>query len=146
MISSFQVYITLSNKCRDLEQTISKTDLKHLEQGVMVGKIWENTGSFFGVSVRTKSASVDKGIYGFFQANFRCHHGKIDNNTGFCVCNEGWSSVTFTRENYEPTLSLYHMCNIRVGSWHEMNEEKFKMTMLIIAVRPFLSQSLFSIV
>lgn len=42
--------------------------------------------------------------------------------------------MPFTKENYEPTLSLYHMCNIRVGSWHEMNEEKFKMTMLIIAV------------
>lgn len=64
----------------------------------------------------------------------RCHHGKIDNKTGFCICNAGWSSVAFTKENYEPTLSLYHMCNIRVGTWHEMNEAKFKITMLIISV------------
>lgn len=69
------------------------------------------------------------------KTNFRCHHGKIDNITGFCICNDGWTSVPFTKENYEPTLSPYHMCNIRVGTWHEMNEEKFKMTILIIAVR-----------
>ncbi|KAF2900974.1 hypothetical protein ILUMI_05220 [Ignelater luminosus] len=108
-------YLPISNMCRDLEDLISVQDLKHLDKGIEQ-KYWE--------SHQTPELS----------ANLRCHHGQLSNETGFCVCDEGWMSAPLDKDQYEPSLSIYHMCNIEIGTWNGVNSTKVKMTALVIAI------------
>lgn len=51
LILSFQAYIPVSNKCRNLRQAISSSDLKQLEQGVVTGRGWDINSNYPLVSV-----------------------------------------------------------------------------------------------
>lgn len=66
--------------------------------------------------------------------NVRCHNGNYDNNTGTCKCLDGWTSEEYDKEDFEPSLSIYHMCNMATGTWHDIDKSRIRLTALIIAV------------
>nr|CAD7441089.1 unnamed protein product [Timema bartmani] len=43
-----------------------------------------------------------------------CHHGNKDNVTGFCVCEQGWTSAPFDHGHSHPGGIRYQMCNIEL--------------------------------
>ncbi|XP_037073867.1 uncharacterized protein LOC119095079 [Pollicipes pollicipes] len=45
--------------------------------------------------------------------NVECHHGRLDDEL-WCVCDKGWMSSPLDRASFQPSSSVYHMCNIKV--------------------------------
>nr|CAD7416749.1 unnamed protein product [Timema poppensis] len=43
-----------------------------------------------------------------------CHHGNKEDLTGFCVCEQGWTSAPFDRGHFHLRGVHYHMCNIEL--------------------------------
>ncbi|RZF32414.1 hypothetical protein LSTR_LSTR001878 [Laodelphax striatellus] len=86
-------YVPLSNTCRDLEQAITEDDVKFLTRNE-VGTKW-------------KSNPPPR------ISNLRCHHGHINNQTGLCVCDAGWTSAAIDGDQFNPSTMLYHMCTIQ---------------------------------
>ncbi|XP_025837686.1 uncharacterized protein DDB_G0284459-like isoform X3 [Agrilus planipennis] len=66
--------------------------------------------------------------------NVRCHQGILDPDSGFCKCKPGWTSVPMNKDLFEPSLFQFHMCNMRVSSWNDVNNKKIKLTLILIAV------------
>ncbi|XP_069695316.1 uncharacterized protein [Periplaneta americana] len=85
-------YAPTSNTCKDLEAAITDEDLHVLAHGV-IDSSWRS-----GPAPHI--------------TNMRCHHGHMDNTTGFCVCDEGWTSSS---DQFNPSTSPYHMCTMQVG-------------------------------
>ncbi|KAK5642094.1 hypothetical protein RI129_008261 [Pyrocoelia pectoralis] len=78
-------YVPFSNQCKDLEQ-VNLKELQDLQQDNWKSEV----------------------------PNIRCHHGKLDMDRGFCNCDKGWTTVITDGNHYEPTLSIYHMCNTQI--------------------------------
>ena len=55
----------------------------------------------------------------------------MNNETGLCECDEGWTSMPFDQE---PSLFTYHMCNIEVMSWYDYNRGMVSYVAFFIAV------------
>lgn len=66
--------------------------------------------------------------------NVRCHNGYYNNETGLCECYDGWTSEEYDKEEFEPSLSIYHMCNMAIGTWYEIDKSRIRITALIISV------------
>lgn len=64
----------------------------------------------------------------------RCNNGVLNNDTGICECDEGWTSGEEDEANYIPSLSVYHMCNIKLDSWNAANMAKIRSTVLAFSV------------
>ncbi|KAF5303933.1 hypothetical protein FQA39_LY01718 [Lamprigera yunnana] len=99
-------YLPICNQCKDLDNIVTSADLKNLQNG-NVQENWE-----------TQVAPM-------LSENIRCHHGVRNNNTGFCICHDGWMTSPVDRDQFEPSVSQYHMCNMRVFNWKE-RAHKFK--------------------
>ncbi|XP_068086118.1 uncharacterized protein [Anabrus simplex] len=92
-------YVPTSNTCRNLESDITDDDVKFLTRGTFDNQEWH--------SEPTPRLAQ----------NIRCHHGKVDNTTGFCICDEGWTSAPMDRDQLEPGTQLYHMCTVQMRQW-----------------------------
>ncbi|GJQ68331.1 hypothetical protein Trydic_g16925 [Trypoxylus dichotomus] len=104
-------YTPITNKCIDLERCIKKSDLQPLEN---------------------KYAELaDDSSYSLMLTAINCHFGKINNETGFCDCEPGWTSANFDKE---PTLFSIHMCNIELSSWYDSNRSQITFVAFVIAV------------
>ncbi|KAL3284647.1 hypothetical protein HHI36_018801 [Cryptolaemus montrouzieri] len=66
--------------------------------------------------------------------NMICHHGCIDKKTGECICNDKWLSTVSNEPEFVPSLLSSHMCNIRTGSWTELNKDKLLLTILVMVI------------
>ncbi|KAB0793151.1 hypothetical protein PPYR_12771 [Photinus pyralis] len=88
-------YVPLNNQCRDLED-INLKDLQELQQDLWRGEVGPR------VSVTRP------------QPNIRCNHGKMNEDSGFCTCDDGWTTTAVDGNQYEPTLAIYHMCNTEI--------------------------------
>ncbi|XP_075228188.1 uncharacterized protein LOC142328366 [Lycorma delicatula] len=86
-------YVPMSNTCRDLETAITEEDVQYLTRN--------------GIDTKWKVEPPPK------ITNIRCHHGHIDNTSGICVCDPGWTSTPFDRDQFNPSTVLYHMCTIQ---------------------------------
>ncbi|PSN49167.1 hypothetical protein C0J52_10147 [Blattella germanica] len=98
-----------SNTCKDLETDITEADLEILNGGKCEHSL--DTEPIPHVT------------------NIRCHHGRVDNMTGFCICDKGWTSIP---DQFSPSTSLYHMCTVQIRHWHTLynKEELYKLYML----------------
>ncbi|GLV42210.1 uncharacterized protein CBL_03797 [Carabus blaptoides fortunei] len=108
-------YIPSSNRCRNLGNCISDSDINLLEEGFVIN----NTDRLYS----------SRGIL------VRCNnHGQLDNTTGVCQCTEGWTSAETDVDQYLPGVSMYHMCNVRVDSWDPKSLAKIRNTLLAFAI------------
>lgn len=53
--------------------------------------------------------------------------------TGECKCNYGWTSAPDNKE-YEPSISTYHMCNVKYSTWYQANRDQVNVMAFIIAL------------
>ncbi|KAI4470270.1 hypothetical protein MML48_1g04614 [Holotrichia oblita] len=104
-------YTPITNKCIDLERCIKKSDLQPLENK------YQELG--------------EDNSYSLMLTAINCHNGRINNETGLCDCNPGWSSANFDKE---PTLFSVHMCNIELSSWYDTNRSEITFVAFVIAV------------
>ncbi|CAG9861980.1 unnamed protein product [Phyllotreta striolata] len=107
-------YSWLTNNCMNLNNTITKYDLEYLENNM--------------------ADSSDGDAVTF--TNVICHHGDLSAD-GDCQCSGTWRTSLFEDDVYEPSLFLYHMCNIEPGGWNCVNRNRIEATALIIAILSF---------
>ncbi|XP_072380979.1 uncharacterized protein [Diabrotica undecimpunctata] len=107
-------YNYISNQCINLNNSVTPSDLEVLENNQ---------------AEVPDDSSVN-------QNNKICHHGEFNtvNSNGECTCIGNWKTNLDNDETYEPSLMLYHMCNIEVGTWNCVNRTKIKTTVFIVAV------------
>ncbi|XP_023020221.1 uncharacterized protein isoform X2 [Leptinotarsa decemlineata] len=104
-------YSCTNNVCMNLNTSITKFDLEYLENN-----------------------QIDAGdIDALGMINVVCHHGDLDSG-GECQCQNDWKTTLDDDDIYEPSLMLYHMCNVETGGWNCVNRSKIKTTALIIAI------------
>lgn len=90
------VYVPNINRCKDLSVPIHEEDVKHLTRNE-----WEYT----------RFTAPDLPMI----TNIECHHGKLNPGTGFCDCDQGWSSAYPAGEDFTPSTLVYHMCTTHTG-------------------------------
>ncbi|XP_015609729.1 uncharacterized protein LOC107274759 isoform X2 [Cephus cinctus] len=105
-------YVPASNTCRDLENAINEMEVRALSRG--------------NAEPAWRSEIVPH------IANMYCHHGYSDNTTGFCICDEGWTSHSLG--NIEPTTEYIHMCNVQMLYFPRLHNRSLKLSLVIIAV------------
>ncbi|XP_057654023.1 uncharacterized protein LOC130892571 [Diorhabda carinulata] len=105
-------YSLITNQCINLRDTIQPSDIEFLD---------------------SNQADVidDMNMY---QTNKICHRGEIDFSNTECVCSSGWRTSLSGDDVYEPSLLLYHMCNVETGTWNCVNKTKIQTTILIISI------------
>lgn len=102
-------YVPNSNTCRDLESAVSEEDIRLLVHGMAEDKNFQ---------------------YEPQMVNIRCHHGEIDPRTGLCICDKGWKSEIFDPDTYNPSTSIYSMCNVKC----HIEDDQFKFIPIILGV------------
>ncbi|XP_017770311.1 PREDICTED: uncharacterized protein LOC108558035 [Nicrophorus vespilloides] len=109
------IFTPSNNKCRDMEKSVTKSDLQLIEAGTLKGPCEETYQSLL---------------------NIDCHYGKLNNVTGDCECDPGWMSAPFDKDQTDvANLFVYHMCNIEVAEWYDTSSRKIKVMALIVGVR-----------
>ncbi|CAH1112634.1 unnamed protein product [Psylliodes chrysocephalus] len=107
-------YSWLTNNCLNLNNSVTKYDLEYLENNL------------------ADSSENDM----ILMNNVICHHGELGTD-GDCLCAGTWRTSLFEDDVYEPSLFLYHMCNIEPGGWNCVNRNRIEATALIIAILSF---------
>uniref|UniRef100_T1I3I2 Uncharacterized protein n=1 Tax=Rhodnius prolixus TaxID=13249 RepID=T1I3I2_RHOPR len=93
-------YLPLSNTCRDLENPITEEDVRYLT------KVSEKSNASFSSGPHFVS-------WAELNMNLRCHHGKMNNQSGLCHCDEGWTSPPISDNMMISSTLLFHMCTIK---------------------------------
>ncbi|XP_023290699.1 uncharacterized protein LOC105698350 [Orussus abietinus] len=104
-------YVPASNTCRDLENAVDEVEVRALSRG-NAEPAW--------------SSETAPHI-----ANMHCHHGYADNVTGFCLCDEGWTSLPLG--NIEPSTEFINMCNIQTIRFPRLRQQPIRLLLVIIA-------------
>ncbi|XP_065162505.1 uncharacterized protein [Atheta coriaria] len=108
------IYSPGTNKCRDMEKTVTKADLQTIEAGM--------------------TSKADEDFY-YSNANINCHFGKFNNLTGKCDCRDGWTSAPLEKDRVPQSgLFAYHMCNIESTDWYDTNSRKLKLICVIVGI------------
>ncbi|XP_073994480.1 uncharacterized protein isoform X2 [Rhodnius prolixus] len=58
-------------------------------------------------------ADPNKNMPDVLNMNLRCHHGKMNNQSGLCHCDEGWTSPPISDNMMISSTLLFHMCTIK---------------------------------
>ncbi|KAJ8957487.1 hypothetical protein NQ318_020513 [Aromia moschata] len=103
-------YSVALNSCENIQSAINMTDLELLEN---------NQAELIECEQSISNTII-------------CHQGFMD-TTGNCVCHRGWVT-NIEDEIYDPSLLLYHMCNIETGAWSCINKGRIRTTALLIAL------------
>ncbi|XP_044748979.1 uncharacterized protein LOC123309773 isoform X2 [Coccinella septempunctata] len=106
-----EMYDILHNRCVNIRCTVTRSDLSLIEDR------------------RIPSCPVP-----YILGNMICHHGCVDKKTGECICFDKWLSTVSNEPEFVPSLISSHMCNIRTGSWTELNKDKLLLTILVMVV------------
>ncbi|XP_045462700.1 uncharacterized protein LOC123672584 [Harmonia axyridis] len=106
-----EMYDILHNRCVDIHCTVTTSDVALIE----------NRG-------------IPTCPVPYVLGNMICHHGCIDKKTGECICHDKWLSTVSNEPEFVPSLISSHMCNIKTGSWTELNKDKLLLTILVMVV------------
>lgn len=103
-------YVPSSNTCINLRNQITQKDI-----------------------LRNKRFIKEKSIFGFSPhegTNIICSHGIIDNKTGFCICDLGWTNKKQALRRYSHDLEPFYMCNVEQKNWKDAHRDKIKNTVI----------------
>ncbi|XP_043281631.1 uncharacterized protein [Venturia canescens] len=104
-------YVPVSNTCRDLENAVNEMEIRALKRGE-AEPAWA-------------SEAAPRLL------NMYCHRGYNDNVTGFCICEDGWTSQQL--KNIEPTNEYIHMCNVRLNRFPNLHGHPVEILLIVIA-------------
>jgi len=100
------VYEPLANVCEGISVSVSENEMKSLRSSDLELPCWDT---------RERTAEVSWDLR-MAQKVIKCHHGYINSKTRICDCYLGWTSTPFPWEQYVPSNSFYHMCNVLLES------------------------------